>query len=459
MIARCIAHALLVTFVGFAIGGTSGANVQDYLLDHIDPVHDLSTSMASDTADGSKHITHAFRETTMESPMDINIVKGLRASLSEPHDLVFNIRPRNMDELQRILYDVSDPASTNYGNHLSRENIIDLTSNVDSCKEVIAYLETAGASILSEDFAGGFITARGSVSLWESMLNTEFYSYSLQPGRDKYVTENRKVSTPFFMAERYSVPLTLDAHVAWVLNTIDAPSSAKKEILYMSKEILHVTPDIYPYISPQQLNNAYNITDNSGHPQAIQAILEGFGQVISPEDLTTFQNFMGLPNQPLDRFVGDLAFVRSAAYCYSVNFDICAESNLDAQYMMGMAATPTWHVYNDEPELSKWLFRWVNSPAPRPLVLSMSYNYLESAISAAEKNLFDQAAMMLGTMGVTILVASGDDGVSMPYARNDPSQCAYRAAFPNTSPYVISVGATQVQRRSSVVSFHCVTKH
>ena len=111
--------------------------------------------------------------------------------------------------------------------------------------------------------------------------------------------------------------------------------------------------------------------------------------------------------------------------------------------MIGMATTPTWHVYNSEGEFSKWLNKWLDV-TPRPLVMSMSYNYLESAVTPSEKDLFDRAAMMLGTMGVTILVASGDDGVAMQYARSDASQCAYRASFPNTCPYVISVGATQV---------------
>ena len=247
--------------------------------------------------DGEARI-HTFRESGSESLMHADIVKGLRAPSSQPHDLVFSIRLRNMDELERILYDVSDPSSTNYGNHLTREDIIDLTSNVESCKEVIAYLETAGASILSEDLAGGFISARGSVSLWENMLNTEFYSYSLQSGRDYNEISKSKAATSFLRTEGYSIPHSLDAHIAWVLDTTDVPSSVKREMVrsrmasdkqnmkssrFSAASLLEPT-----YITPQRLNNAYNITDNSGHPDAIQAALQDLLKQSLPRILLHF---------------------------------------------------------------------------------------------------------------------------------------------------------------------------
>ena len=446
------ARALFFVLTAFATAGMSEKYAPNTSPDHVDLLPGLSIGIASARLDDGKDRMHIFRESSSEALTDPNIVKGLRAPLSQSHDLVFSIRLRNMDELERILYDVSDPSSTNYGNHLTREDIVDLTSNVESCKEVISYLETAGASILSEDLAGGFISARGSVSLWESMLDTEFHSYSLQPGRNGNEIKNSNTATSFLRTERYSVPHSLDAHIAWVLDTTDVPSSAKREMLHGRMAAAKLTKKSRfsaasslspPNITPQKLNNAYNITDNSGHPLAIQAALQGFGQSVSPEDLETFQRELDLPIIPLAKFFGNPEYVRTAAYCLSVNFDICAEANLDTQYMIGMAGTPTWHIHNDEGQFSKWLLKWVDV-TPRPLVMSMSYNYLESAVTSSEKDLFDRAAMMLGTLGVTIVIASGDDGVAMQYARSDNSQCAYRAAFPNTSPYVISVGATQV---------------
>ena len=461
------AQATLLTLLAFARGGATENNVLSDSPNHIDHQSGLSRGSANEKSVGGIERTHAFREGTSESLRHADIVKGLRAPSSQTHDLVFSIRLRNMDELERILYDVSDPSSTNYGNHLTREDIVDLTSNVQSCKEVISYLEIAGASILSEDLAGGFISARGPVSVWESMLDTEFYSYSLKSGTNGSEFKNSNTATSFLRTERYSVPHSLDAHIAWVLDTTDVPSSAKREMLrgrmaadkLTRKSRFSAASLVEPgYITPQKLNNAYNITDNSGHPLAIQAALQGFGQSVSTEDLETFQRTLGLPIYPIAKFVGNSEYVRTAAYCRDIGFEICAEANLDTQYMIGMAATTTWHVYNDEGDFSKWLLKWVDV-TPRPLVMSMSYNYLESAVTSSEKDLFDRAAMMLGTLGVTIVIASGDDGAAMQYARSDPSQCAYRASFPNTSPYVISVGATQVWILSSDILSHGSARH
>lgn len=51
-------------------------------------------------------------------------------------------------------------------------------------------------------------------------------------------------------------------------------------------------------------------------------------------------------------------------------------------------------------------------------------------------------ASKLGVQGVTILVASGDDGALSSTAVGNPGNCGYSPLFPASSPYVLSVGAT-----------------
>jgi len=53
--------------------------------------------------------------------------------------------------------------------------------------------------------------------------------------------------------------------------------------------------------------------------------------------------------------------------------------------------------------------------------------------------------MKLGTMGVSVLFASGDDGVGGGDARTNASFCAtLNPSFPSSSPYVTAVGGTQL---------------
>jgi len=45
--------------------------------------------------------------------------------------------------------------------------------------------------------------------------------------------------------------------------------------------------------------------------------------------------------------------------------------------------------------------------------------------------------------GLTAFCASGDDGVANFQARSNPSACGFTPSFPATSPYVLTIGATQ----------------
>lgn len=52
-------------------------------------------------------------------------------------------------------------------------------------------------------------------------------------------------------------------------------------------------------------------------------------------------------------------------------------------------------------------------------------------------------ALSLGLAGSTLVAAAGDDGVA-GFLSNDRKGCGYFPQFPASSPFVLSVGATQV---------------
>ena len=72
----------------------------------------------------------------------------------------------------------------------------------------------------------------------------------------------------------------------------------------------------------------------------------------------------------------------------------------------------------------------------------MSYSSREILYDSSTISQFNTQALKLGLMGVTIVVASGDDGVANAWTNGLYSNCGYDPAFPASSPYVTTVGAT-----------------
>ena len=406
----------------------------------------VSDSMAIPhyAVDASRGRLHAYREHSPGLTLHPDVIKGSRAHSTTEHDVVFLIKQRNMEELTRILHDVSDPRSKNYGNHLTSKEVIDLTSNPESHDETVAYLTAAGATVVLVEHAGGSITARAPISLWERMFDTEFHTYTL-------LLENGVGGAPFafIRTEKYSVPIGLDEHVSHVLNTVQLPelkSSKAPPIrfpLNYTKSSRLGTDSVVlgGYLTPQSIINLYDIDDTTGHPQMIQAAYETVGQAYAPEDTASFQKFLGLPIRSVIASYGNKTV--SPAWCKANGYTICAESNIDLQYMMGIADTPTIHWYTDKP-MAWYLFALVHAPKPPPLVISMSYGSEEQYMSESEYSTFEESAKKLSVMGVSILVAAGDDGAAPHTARRNAAQCKYMPMFPTSCPYVISVGATQV---------------
>lgn len=369
-----------------------------------------------------------------------DILKEHRAPPSLPHELIFVVIRKNMNELTRILHDISDPISPNYGNHLTRQDISDLTSNSDSCEEVAAYLLDSGATVISKDISLGLITARGSIDLWESILKTKFYLYSLRrkPFDDVGAKNWAQTDEKFVRAEKYFVPTNLHGHVASILNILDMPHIKSRWMRQPSiannENLKRQLYTVEGFVTPSVLNKAYNIDDNSGHPRATQAVFSGPIEVFSPGDLDSFQKITRVQVLPLNRTIGAPSTIRTAAYCRNQDYTICTRSNTNVEYIMAIAATQTWRVSLDNNNVGTWLVPFLTKP---PLVISINYNIPEFAADPSQRNLFTEHALMLGAMGVTILVQSGDVGVG-------GDECGYTPSFPASSPYVTSIGATQV---------------
>lgn len=160
-------------------------------------------------------------------------------------------------------------------------------------------------------------------------------------------------------------------------------------------------------------------------------------QYFSPNDLSTFQARYNLVKQPA--LINDATHATNS--CANGN---CNEGNLDLQYIMGMAqGVPTMY-YHQPNSVGNVFVQWiltVSSQNPVPTVNSISWGSDETQLFPSTIASFNTEALKLGVMGVTILVASGDDGANSESSSNTCT-CLLAPSFPATSPYVTAVGAT-----------------
>ena len=129
---------------------------------------------------GDRGQSHVFKE---HAPLSMrrDVQKMNRAQPIAKHTVVFAMSQRNIPDLERILWDVSDPTSENYGKHWTRAEVGAFTSNPAATKAVLEYLSTVKeVTIDHRTLYDEYITATGPVEVWEALLKTEFNVYAVK---------------------------------------------------------------------------------------------------------------------------------------------------------------------------------------------------------------------------------------------------------------------------------------
>lgn len=293
--------------------------------------------------------SHFFKESVPSRSSRIDLSRGARVLHSHIHEVVLMIEPRNMAELTRILENVSDPTSSSYGQHLTKDDVDRFTSNFVGRDAVVEYLKLKGASVISETLNGEYVTATAPISVWDYMFDTEFYVF--------HQTQVDGKTRSIVRAESYSIPMELRTHVRHVLNTIQMPlvtrsGTAGSRITKKSTKSsngFHLTSD-YGNVSPRKIKAFYNASGFEGSSLSTQAVYASGGQNFSPIDLRTFQVATGLlieSAETINGFADHRECLRDSS--------ICSESNLDVQYLMATSqGSPTTHWYQPG-DFTDWL--------------------------------------------------------------------------------------------------------
>jgi tripeptidyl-peptidase-1 len=196
------------------------------------------------------------------------------------------------------------------------------------------------------------------------------------------------------------------------------------------------------FVTPSVLNSYYDIFTNDGMNMTSQSIFAAGTNGMSAGDLTSFQLYFNLTVQSI---ANDINGFIAETTCDPQLFS-CTEGNLDSQYIMGIAQnvpTTFWHNPPTGEVWNSWVLYLEDNPNP-PLVNSASYSSEEEFVAISTFDTFNTEAMKLGLRGITLLAASGDQGVTG--FNNTVAGCGYQPMFPASNPYVVAVGATQGEK-------------
>jgi len=196
------------------------------------------------------------------------------------------------------------------------------------------------------------------------------------------------------------------------------------------------------YLTPGTLQARYKIpvTAATPDPKNTMAVAEFQGQFFKESDLEAF-------SEACDTAVDVQTVIGKNQSSAGV------ECELDIQYIKSVApGVPLTVIYDNTYSLLSWGSQLTGLDTP-PLIASVSYGNDEAQqTGVAYMDSVNDVFMKAGTMGISILFASGDQGVcgreGCGHGILKPK--SFKPDFPGGSPYVTAVGGTDFNVKSTI---------
>lgn len=368
--------------------------------------------------------------------------KHARAAGHELLELTFALKQQRLDELEKVLLDVSDPRSLKYGQHLSRDEVNALVApRSRDVSAVLHWLQNVGGGEVQEH--SDFITLVTNVSQAESLLGGQYHEFRhVSAGFSALRMENEPV-----------LPLFIKA-------AIDFVSPTNQQLpRKLPVRVAHGLGSTGFKNTPTTLRKMYSIGEveasNSKNRQAVTGFLE---EHRTNADLQRFfsGNYRKAKGRKISRTVGDGKDEKHTGGQI--------EAELDTQYIMaigGNVETEFWSFVGrvpNEPENEPFLkfLTTLSSTSDDevPLVISTSYGEDEDNTDLDYAKRCNVEFQKAGARGITLLFSSGDSGVAGIGGSmlNESSACksdcdngvdCFVPQWPAASPYVTSVGGTK----------------
>jgi kumamolisin len=197
--------------------------------------------------------------------------------------------------------------------------------------------------------------------------------------------------------------------------------------------------------TPVQLAQLYNFPPGNGAGQCIGIIELGGGY--RPADLSTYFGSLPIAGSPQ---------VTAVSVDHGQNQPTGDPNGPDGEVMLDIevvgAVAPAANIVvyfapNTDAGFLDAITTAIHDTANKPSVISISWGGPESGWTQQTMTAFDQAFQAAAAMGVTVCVASGDNG-----SGDGVNDAADHVDFPASSPYALACGGTSVRAASNTIS-------
>ncbi len=343
--------------------------------------------------------------------------------------VTLSLRQQNLGELAQIAHEVSEPTHHRYGQHLSMKQVQDLTKPSEKTYSMLnKWFDESGARISKVEPLQGGAVLRLTMSVKDirTLFKTTVTHIKLSGSED---TKLR--------AGDLKIPSYVSNEISAIFGLHGLPLPKRSKFVALRSKAAGSPASVTPTL----IGKTYNASNRRGTvgKASRQAVGEFQGQdALDSDTKAFFQQYV--PNAK----AGDEKLYKVVGSNDQGHGSI--EGALDVEYIMGVAPgvlTEFWGFQQHEfcGDLQQFTQKILDTENA-PFVFSISYGWQgdlsQLGCQDNEVQAVDVNFQKLAARGISMIIASGDDGAGWPLEGDKlfPS-------WPASSPWVTAVGATR----------------
>jgi tripeptidyl-peptidase-1 len=368
------------------------------------------------------------------------------ADVNDPITLHIAVKQQNVDAFHDQVYQLADPKSPLFLQHMSYEEVHEwLKPSDESVESVVGWLRSFAVgeeAIEKVSPNGDYYKLHVNIGMANALLNTEYWVWQ----------HTHSGANALRVKDAYFVPRSILKHIDFISPTVRFPmaAGAHKEATVIGR-VGEVTLNADGHhhheseVTPQLLSDLYHANEFTDDAQkALQSmsadadkenyllITAFLNEHYADADLSMFMEKFGVSKRKVVRYP-DTAPDKSGS-----------EGTLDIEYGVAMSndkvSVVFWECYDDSYFVAMLHDLFNSEYSSKVTTISISYGADEQDsgknwVKRSHNELAKGAAM-----GITFFSSSGDDGAND--AKSFDSHGRYQSQYPATDPYVTAIGGT-----------------